>query len=90
MQGSWGVSAKTVVKRVEVTDKGLPLVVSCNGGRVSRKNKVTNGARIVEGQVEETLGRVTRDSELEAVGQRTQMKGRLRQAVERVKDAFTK
>ena len=57
---------------------------------MSKKDKVKNVARITEGKVEEAVGRATGDGELETVGQDTQMKGRLRQAGEKVKDAFTK
>ena len=57
---------------------------------MSKKDKVKNVARIAEGKVEEAVGRATGDGELETVGQDTQMKGRLRQAGEKVKDAFTK
>ena len=49
-------------------------------------NKVTEG----KGKIKETIGKATDDQELEAEGKGDQAKGNLKQAGEKVKDAFKK
>lgn len=44
----------------------------------------------VSGQIKETVGDVTNDRDLEAEGRGEQTKGHLKEAVEKVKDAFKK
>jgi uncharacterized protein YjbJ (UPF0337 family) len=44
----------------------------------------------VKGRIKETAGRATDDEELEAEGTTERVKGNLKQAVEKVKDAFKK
>jgi len=51
-------------------------------------DKAKNKAEELKGQAKETTGRVTDDEELEAEGQTDQAKGDLKQAGEKVKDAF--
>ncbi len=67
-----------------------PLVALWNGGEVSKKDRLKNMAQVAEGAVEEVVGKATQDAELETVGHDTQAKGRLKQAGEKVKDAFKK
>jgi uncharacterized protein YjbJ (UPF0337 family) len=44
----------------------------------------------VKGRIKETAGRATDDEEMEAEGTAERVKGNLKQAVEKVKDAFKK
>jgi uncharacterized protein YjbJ (UPF0337 family) len=53
-------------------------------------DKVKNSAQRAKGRVEETTGKVTGNDSLEAKGKSDQMKGNLKQAGEKVKDAFKK
>jgi uncharacterized protein YjbJ (UPF0337 family) len=51
-------------------------------------DKAQNKAEELKGQVKEGLGRATDDEELQAEGQADQTKSDLKQAGEKVKDAF--
>ena len=51
-------------------------------------DKVDNKAEELKGQAKETTGRTTGDEEMEAEGQRDQAGANLKQAGEKVKDAF--
>jgi uncharacterized protein YjbJ (UPF0337 family) len=51
-------------------------------------DKAKNKAQELKGQAKEGLGRATDDEELEAEGRADQAKGDLKQAGEKVKDAF--
>jgi uncharacterized protein YjbJ (UPF0337 family) len=51
-------------------------------------DKAKNKAQELKGQGKEAVGRATDDEELEAEGQADQAKGDLKQAGEKVKDAF--
>jgi uncharacterized protein YjbJ (UPF0337 family) len=51
-------------------------------------DKAKNKAQEVKGQAKEGLGRATDDQELEAEGRTDQAKSDLKQAGEKVKDAF--
>jgi uncharacterized protein YjbJ (UPF0337 family) len=54
----------------------------------SARNKTRNAAQKVKGQVKEAAGRVTGDQRLEAEGKADKTKANLKQAGEKVKDAF--
>jgi len=53
-------------------------------------DKVKNSAQQAKGRVKETTGKVTGNDSLEAKGKSDRMKGNLKQAGEKVKDAFKK
>jgi uncharacterized protein YjbJ (UPF0337 family) len=53
-------------------------------------DKAQNKAEELKGQGKEALGRATGDEELEAEGRTDQVKSDLKQAGEKVKDAFTR
>jgi uncharacterized protein YjbJ (UPF0337 family) len=57
---------------------------------MSTDDKFEAKADEVKGRIKETAGRATDDEELEAEGTAERVKGNLRQAVEKVKDAFKK
>ena len=54
----------------------------------SARNKTRNAAQKVKGQFKEAAGRVTGDERLEAEGRTDKTKANLKQAGEKVKDAF--
>ena len=54
----------------------------------SARNKTRNAAQKVKGQVKEAAGRVTGDQRLEAEGKADKTKANLKQAGEKIKDAF--
>ena len=51
-------------------------------------DKARDKAQELKGQAKEGVGRATDDEELQAEGQADQTKGNLKQAGEKVKDAF--
>jgi uncharacterized protein YjbJ (UPF0337 family) len=51
-------------------------------------DKARNKAQELKGETKEGVGRATDDEELQAEGQADQAKGNLKQAGEKVKDAF--
>lgn len=51
-------------------------------------DKIDNKAEELEGKVKEKVGQASDDPELEAEGQADQTKSNLKQAGEKVKDAF--
>jgi uncharacterized protein YjbJ (UPF0337 family) len=51
-------------------------------------NKARNKAQKLKGQVKEAAGRATDDPRLEAEGRSDQTRANLKQAAEKVKDAF--
>jgi uncharacterized protein YjbJ (UPF0337 family) len=53
-------------------------------------DKAKNTAQKVRGKVKETAGRATGNDKLRAKGKSDQIKGDLKQAGEKVKDAFKK
>jgi uncharacterized protein YjbJ (UPF0337 family) len=55
---------------------------------MSTEDKADAKADEINGKVKETTGHVTNDEELEAEGKGEQVKGNLKQAVEKAKDAF--
>lgn len=55
---------------------------------MSAIDKAKNTAEKVEGASKEKLGQATDDKSLEAEGQKDQTKGNLKDAGEKVKDAF--
>jgi uncharacterized protein YjbJ (UPF0337 family) len=57
---------------------------------MGKKDKAKNMAQIAKGKVKETAGKTTGDQQLESEGDVDQMKGNVKQAGEKVKDAFTK
>ncbi len=57
---------------------------------MNNKDKAKNLTQINKGNVKETVGKTTGDDKLEAHGKDDQTKGNLKQAGEKVKDAFKK
>ena len=55
---------------------------------MSGEDKVNNKLEELGGKVKEALGDATDDRDLQAAGQRDQTKSNLKQAGEKVKDAF--
>lgn len=55
---------------------------------MSTDDKFDAKADEVKGKIKQTAGRATDDEDLEAEGTAEKMKGNLKQAVEKVKDAF--
>jgi uncharacterized protein YjbJ (UPF0337 family) len=60
------------------------------GASMGLKDKAENTAESVKGQAKEHAGRAGDDRELEAEGKTDQTKADLKQAGEKVKDAFRK
>jgi uncharacterized protein YjbJ (UPF0337 family) len=56
--------------------------------RRAARNKTRNAAQKVKGQVKEAAGRVTGDRRLEAEGRADKTRANLKQAGQKVKDAF--
>jgi len=52
------------------------------------RNKTRNKAQELKGQAKEAAGRVSGDRRLEAEGRGDQTRANLKQAVEKIKDAF--
>jgi uncharacterized protein YjbJ (UPF0337 family) len=61
-----------------------------NGVIVTNKDKAKNMAQVAKGKVEEGAGKTMGDDKLEDDGKADQMKGNMKQAGEKVKDAFKK
>jgi uncharacterized protein YjbJ (UPF0337 family) len=57
---------------------------------MATEDRAAHKATEVKGDVKESLGKVTGDQELEAEGKGDQAKGNLKQAGDKVKDAFKK
>ena len=57
---------------------------------MTNKDKAKNKAQVTKGKVKEVAGRTTGDNKLETEGKTDQAKGNLKQAGEKVKDAFKK
>ena len=57
---------------------------------MSTEDKAKNAAEKAAGNVKENVGKATGDESLEAEGQADQAKGNLKDAGEKVKDAFKK
>ena len=57
---------------------------------MSKQDKAKNAAQIAKGKVKEATGKHLGNEDLEAEGQLDQVKGNLKQAGEKVKDAFKK
>jgi uncharacterized protein YjbJ (UPF0337 family) len=57
---------------------------------MAAENKAANKVTEIKGQVKEGVGKATGDEEMEAEGKTDQAKGNLKQAGEKVKDAFKK
>jgi uncharacterized protein YjbJ (UPF0337 family) len=53
-------------------------------------DKAKNSAQRMKGKVEEVAGKLTRNEKLRTKGKADQVKGNLKQAGEKVKDAFKK
>jgi uncharacterized protein YjbJ (UPF0337 family) len=53
-------------------------------------DKVKNTAQQAKGKLKETIGRASGDDKLRAEGKADQMKGNVKQAGEKLKDAFKK
>ena len=54
------------------------------------ENKAANKVTEIKGKIKKQAGRATDDADLEAEGRAEQAKGDLKQAGEKVKDAFKK
>ena len=52
------------------------------------RNKVENKTQELKGEVKERFGKATDDERLQAEGRRDQLAGNIKQAGEKVKDAF--
>ncbi len=57
---------------------------------MTNKDKAKNMAQVAKGKVEEGAGKTMGDDKLEDDGKADQMKGNMKQAGEKVKDAFKK
>ena len=57
---------------------------------MATEDKAANKVTESKGKIKETVGKATNDQELEAEGKGDQAKGNLKQAGEKVKDAFKK
>jgi uncharacterized protein YjbJ (UPF0337 family) len=57
---------------------------------MSAENKAANKVTEVKGKVKKETGRATGNEQMEAEGKTDQAKGNLKQAGEKVKDAFKK
>ena len=57
---------------------------------MATENKAANKVTETKGKVKKTAGHATGDTSLEAEGRADQAKGNLKQAGEKVKDAFKK
>jgi uncharacterized protein YjbJ (UPF0337 family) len=55
---------------------------------MGKKKKAKNMAEIAKGKLKETAGKTSGDTQLEAEGNVDQMKGHVKQAGEKVKDAL--
>jgi uncharacterized protein YjbJ (UPF0337 family) len=55
---------------------------------MSAENKAANKATEVKGKIKKTVGQATDDPDLEAEGQVDETKGNVKQAGEKIKDAF--
>jgi uncharacterized protein YjbJ (UPF0337 family) len=55
---------------------------------MSEKDKLSNSAQELKGNIKEKVGDATDNEDLEAKGKTDQAKGSLKQAGEKVKDAF--
>ncbi|WP_131738469.1 CsbD family protein [Actinomadura roseirufa] len=55
---------------------------------MSTEDKAANTAKKIKGKIKETAGRASGNERLEAEGRADQAKGDVRQAGEKVKDAF--
>ena len=58
------------------------------GDRMGTDDKIDNKAEELKGKVKEGVGEATDDRDLQAEGQADQAKGNLKQAGEKIKDAF--
>jgi uncharacterized protein YjbJ (UPF0337 family) len=57
---------------------------------MSKEDKVNNKGEQLKGKVKEGVGQATNDRDLEAEGKADQVSGNLKDAGEKVKDAFKK
>ena len=57
---------------------------------MATEDKAANKVTEIKGKAKEGLGKATGDEEMEAEGKTDQAKGDLKQAAEKVKDAFKK
>jgi uncharacterized protein YjbJ (UPF0337 family) len=55
---------------------------------MGKKSKAKHAAQVLVGKVEETAGKVVGNDKLARHGKSEQMQGKLKQAGEKVKDAF--
>lgn len=81
-------------------DAGISVGELAAGGRIvnqarkgmvymATEDKAAHKVTEVKGKVKEEVGKVTGDEEMEAEGQADQVKGNLKQAGDKIKDAFT-
>jgi uncharacterized protein YjbJ (UPF0337 family) len=57
---------------------------------MTNKDKAKNSTQIAKGRLKEVAGKATGDSNLQAHGKADQVKGHVKQAGEKAKDAFKK
>jgi uncharacterized protein YjbJ (UPF0337 family) len=55
---------------------------------MTKKDKVKNTTQIAKGKLKESAGKATGNDRLQADGEVDQLKGNIKQAGEKVKDAF--
>jgi uncharacterized protein YjbJ (UPF0337 family) len=55
---------------------------------MTKKDKVKNTTQIAKGRLKESAGKATGNDRLQADGEVDQLKGNIKQAGEKVKDAF--
>jgi uncharacterized protein YjbJ (UPF0337 family) len=57
---------------------------------MTNRDKANNSAQVAKGKVKEVAGKATGNEQMESDGRVDQSKGNLKQAGEKVKDAFKK
>jgi uncharacterized protein YjbJ (UPF0337 family) len=57
---------------------------------MTMKNKAKNAAQVSKGKIEKAAGKAVGSEHLKAQGQIDELKGHLKQAGEKIKDAFKK
>jgi uncharacterized protein YjbJ (UPF0337 family) len=77
-------------KRLVRAARGIELVLTQERTHVSTVDKAKNKAQEAKGRVKEAGGKATGDESLEAEGKGDKVAGNLKQAGEKVKDAFKK
>jgi uncharacterized protein YjbJ (UPF0337 family) len=77
-----------VGRLVQISDAEGPQTVVTQGAAMGTDDKIENKTEELTGKAKESVGDATDNPDLEAEGQADQNKGGLKQAGEKVKDAF--